>query len=77
MERRNAYTVLVRSLEGKKLLGRPRRRWKDDIKVDHKVIRCYGLDWIELNQDRAQCRALVNNNVSCNGPLLESNENDR
>jgi hypothetical protein len=46
--------------EGKIPLGRPRRRWVDNIKIDLGKIRWDGRDWIELAQDRDQSRALVN-----------------
>ena len=46
--------------EGKRLLGRPRRRWKDNIKVDLREVGCGGMNWIELVQDRDRWRALVN-----------------
>jgi hypothetical protein len=45
--------------EGKRQLGRPRRRWVDNIKMNLKEIKCNGMDWIELAQDRDQWRALV------------------
>jgi hypothetical protein len=51
---------LVGKLEGKRQLGRPRRRWKDDIKMDVKEVGCGGMDWIELAQNRDRWRALVN-----------------
>jgi hypothetical protein len=41
-------------------LGRPRRRWVDNIKMDLREIGCDGMDWIDLVQDRDQWRALVN-----------------
>jgi len=46
--------------ERKRLLGRPRRRWEDNIKVDLQEIGCVGMDWIELAQDRDRWRAFVN-----------------
>jgi hypothetical protein len=46
--------------EGKRPLGRPRRRWVDNIKVDLREIGWIGMDWIDLAQDRDQWRALVN-----------------
>ena len=47
--------------EGKRSLGRPRRRWEDNIKVDLREMGCGGMDWIELAQDdRNRWRALVN-----------------
>jgi len=47
-------------LEGERPLGRPRRRWEDNIKMDLQEVKCGGLDWIELAQDRDRWRALVN-----------------
>jgi hypothetical protein len=46
--------------EGKRLQGRPRRRWVDNIKMDLLEIGCGGVDWIGLGQDRDKWRALVN-----------------
>ena len=45
--------------EGKKTLGRPRRRWEDNIKMDLQDVGCGGMDWIELAQDRDRWRAFV------------------
>jgi len=45
--------------EGKRPLGRPRRRWEENIKMDLKKVGCGGMDWIELAQDRDRWRALV------------------
>jgi hypothetical protein len=59
-EKRNAYKILVGKPEGKRPLGRPRRRWVDNIKIDLREIGCEGMDWIEVAQDRDQWRALVN-----------------
>jgi hypothetical protein len=56
-ERRCVCRVLVRKPEGKRPLGRHRRRWEDNIKMDLQEVGCGGLEWIELAQDR---RALVN-----------------
>jgi len=42
------YRVLVGKLEGKRPLGRPRRRWEDNIKMDIQEVGCGGMDWIEL-----------------------------
>jgi hypothetical protein len=50
----------VGKLEGKRPLGRPRRRWADSIKIDLREIGWGGMDWIDLAQDREQWRALVN-----------------
>ena len=46
--------------EGKRPLGRPRRRWEDNIKMDLQEVGCEGMDWIELDQDRERWGALVN-----------------
>ena len=59
-ERRGVYMVLVGKPEGKRPLGRLRRRWEDNIKMDLQEVRCVGMDWIELAQDRDRWRALVN-----------------
>jgi hypothetical protein len=56
---RNAYRILVGKPEGKRPLGRPRRRWVDNIKVDLREIVWDGMDWIDLAQDRDQWRALL------------------
>jgi len=46
--------------EGKRPVGRPRSRWEDNIRMDLQEVGCGGMDWIELAQDRARWRALVN-----------------
>jgi hypothetical protein len=51
--------VLVEKPEGKRPLGRPRRKWKDNIKMDLQEVGCGGMDWIGLVQDRDRWRALV------------------
>jgi len=51
-ERRGVYRVLVGKHEGKRPLGRPRRRWEDNIKMDLQEVGCGGMDWMELAQDR-------------------------
>ncbi|KAJ4438933.1 hypothetical protein ANN_14887 [Periplaneta americana] len=58
-ESRNAYGVLVGRPEGKRPLGRPRRRWEDNIKMDFREVGYDGRDWINLAQDRDQRRAYV------------------
>jgi hypothetical protein len=50
----------VRKPEGKKPLGRLRRIWEDNIKIDLREMGCGGVDWIELVQDRDRWRTLVN-----------------
>jgi hypothetical protein len=59
-ERKGVYGVLVGKPEGRRPLGRPRRRWDDNIKIDLQEVGCGGMDWIELAQDRDRWRALVN-----------------
>jgi hypothetical protein len=54
------YRVLVGKPEGKRLLGRPRRRWEDNIKMDLQEVGCWGMYWIELAQDRDRWWELVN-----------------
>ena len=58
--RRGVYRVLVGKPEGKRPLGKRRRRWEDNIKMDLQAVGCWGVDWIELAQDRERWRALVN-----------------
>jgi hypothetical protein len=59
-EGRGVYGVLVGRPEGKRPLGRPRRRWEDNIKMDLRKIRIDGTIWIQLAQDRVQWLDLVN-----------------
>jgi hypothetical protein len=59
-EKRGAYRILVGRSEGTRPLGRPRRRWEVNIKMDHLEVGYGGMDWIELAQDRDRWRALVN-----------------
>jgi hypothetical protein len=63
-ERRNAYRILVGKSEGKRPLGRPRRRWVGSIKIDLREIGWCGMDWIDVAQDRGQWRALVNREMN-------------
>jgi hypothetical protein len=59
-EKKNAYRLLVRKPEGKRPLGRTRRRWVDNIRMDLGETRWGDVDWIALAQDRNRWRALVN-----------------
>jgi hypothetical protein len=59
-EKRNVYRILVGKPEGKRSLGRLRRRWVDNIKIDLKETKLGGTDWIDLTQNREQGRALEN-----------------
>ena len=58
-ERRGVYRVLVGKPEGKRTLGRSRRIWGDNIKMDLQEVGCEGMDWIELVQDKDRWGALV------------------
>jgi hypothetical protein len=58
--KRNAYKILVGKPEVKRSLGRPRRRWEDNIKMVLREIGCGGMDWIDVAQDRDHWRILVN-----------------
>jgi hypothetical protein len=57
--KRNAYRILVGMPAGKRPLGRPRRRWVNNIKMDLKEIGWNGMDWIDLAQDMKKWRSLV------------------
>jgi hypothetical protein len=57
---RGAYNILVGRPEGRRPLGRPRRRWEGNIKMDLKEIGFGAVDWIDLAQDRDRRRALLN-----------------
>jgi hypothetical protein len=52
--KRNAYSIVVGNPEGKRPLGRPRRRWVNNVKIDLTEIGWGGMDWIDLAQDRVQ-----------------------
>jgi hypothetical protein len=59
-EKRNACRIFLGKPEGKRPLGRQRRRWVDNIKMDLREIGWDGVDWIDMAQDRDQWRSLVN-----------------
>jgi hypothetical protein len=59
-DRTGVFRVLVGKPEGKRPLGKPRRRWEDNIKMDLQEVGCEGVGWMELAQDRDRWRALVN-----------------
>ena len=58
-EERGVYRVLVGKPEGRRPLGRPRRRWADNIRTDLQEVRCVYMDWIGLAQDRDRWRTLM------------------
>jgi len=58
-ERRGIYRILVGKLEGKRPLGRPSRRWEDNIKMVLQDVGCRSVNWMELARDRDRWRALV------------------
>jgi hypothetical protein len=68
MEKRNAYRLLVGKEEGKRPLGRPRRRWVANIRMDLREVGWGDVDWIGLAQDRKRCRALVNSALNLRVP---------
>jgi len=59
-ESRSARRILVERPEGRKLLGRPKLTWEDNIKIDHQEVGWDGMDWIDLAQVRDRRRAVVN-----------------
>jgi transcription termination factor 2 len=67
-EGRDVYRVLVGRPEGKRPLGRPRRRWKDNIKMDLRETGIDGVNWIQLAKDRVQWRACVNTVINLRVP---------
>ena len=56
---RGINRVLVRKPEGKRPQGRPRHRWEDNIKMDLQEVRCEGMDWTDLAQERERWQELV------------------
>jgi hypothetical protein len=67
-EKMNAYRILVGKQRGKRPLGRPRRRWADNIKIDLREIGWGGMAWIDLAHDRDQWKSLVNTVVNLQVP---------
>jgi hypothetical protein len=67
-EKRNAYRLLVGKPEGKRPLGRPRRRWVDNIRMDLTEVGWCDVGWIGLAQDRNRWRALVNSVLNLRVP---------
>ena len=67
-ESRGVYRILVGKPEGKRSLGRPRRRWEDNIKMDLQEVDMAGMDCIHLAQGKERWRALVNAVMDIRGP---------
>jgi hypothetical protein len=67
-QNRNAYSLLVGKPEGKRPLGRPRRKWVDNIRMDLGQVGWDDVDWIGLAQDRIRWRALVNSVLNLRVP---------
>jgi hypothetical protein len=67
--RETCIGFMVGKPEGKRPLGRPRRRWEDNIRVDPQEVGCRGMDWIGLAQDRDRWRALVNAVIKLRVPI--------
>jgi hypothetical protein len=67
-DKRNAYRVLVGKPEGKRSLGRSRRRWMDNIRMNLGEVEWGDVDWIGLAQDRNRWRALVNSVLNLRFP---------
>jgi hypothetical protein len=67
-EKRNAYRLLMGKPEGRRPLGRPIRRWVDNIKIDLRSIGWNDVHWIDLAQDRDQWRALVDTVINLRVP---------
>jgi hypothetical protein len=65
---KGVYRVLVGKPEGKRPLGKPMRRWEDNIKLDLQEVGGGRMDWIEVAQDRGRWRALVNGEMNLRVP---------
>jgi hypothetical protein len=70
-EKRKAYTVLLGKPEGSRPLGRPRRRWLDNIRMDLVEVGWGDVDWIGLAQDRDRWRTLVNSVLNLSLPTRD------
>jgi len=73
VEERLVYSVLVGKPEGKRPLGRPRRRWEDNIRMDLQEVGCGYMKWIGLAQDRDRWRTLVSAVMNIRVPFNAEN----
>jgi hypothetical protein len=67
-EGREMYRVLVGKPEGRRPLGKPRRSWEDNIKMDFQEVGFGGMDWVDLAQGRDRWRAFVNAGINPRDP---------
>jgi len=67
-EERGVYKILLGKPEGRRPLGRPRRRWVDNIRMDLQEVGCVYMDWIGLAQDRDRWRMLVSTVINLGVP---------
>jgi hypothetical protein len=72
-EERGVYRVLVGKPEGKRPLGKPRRGWEDNIKMDLREVGCWSMDWIGLAQDRDRWWVIVNAEMNHRVPQIAGN----
>jgi len=72
-ERKGVYKILVGKPEGEGLLGRPKRRWENNIKMDIQEVECGYIKWIDLAQDRNRWRALATAVMNLRVPLNAGN----
>ena len=63
-ERRGVYKILVGKPEGMRSLGRPTRKWEDNIKISLQKVGYESMEWIDVARDRDRCRAIVNAVIS-------------
>jgi hypothetical protein len=67
-EKRNAYRILMGNPEGTRPLGRRKRRWVDNIRMDFREVGWDGMDWIDLTQNRDQWKAVVHTGMKLRVP---------
>ena len=67
-EEKGVYRILLGKPEGRRPMGRPRRRWVDNIRMDLQEVECGYMDWIGLDQDRDGWRTLVSSVMNLRVP---------